>query len=63
VGGVDNVKNKQAVELLTEFKSRGITWEIKNGIITFAAIKMGGVDIMRMTKFTNKQLISAASKV
>lgn len=57
------MKNKQAVELLTEFKSRGITWEIKNGFVLFNAAKLNTSDIMKLAGFKNEQLISAASKV
>lgn len=57
------MKNKQAVELLTEFKSRGITWEIKNGFVLFDTAKLNTSDIMKLAGFKNEQLISVASKV
>lgn len=57
------MKNKQAVELLTEFKSRGVTWEIKKGFVLFDTAKLNTSDIMKLAGFKNEQLISAAENL
>lgn len=57
------MKNKQAVELLTEFKSRGITWEIKNDFVIFNAAKLNTSDIMKLADFKTEELISAAENL